>query len=105
MLADQEKLDEILKTLNEAILPAIAGVKSDIRDGNTRRELLENKVIENTQEIRKHRDSLYGNGKVGIIRMIESIKEWVDSRKWYERILVVAITSETIALIFVILTK
>lgn len=104
-MTEQGTLNEILDTLNELVLPAIADVKSDIRDGNTRREILTRLVDENTKDIRKHREVLYGNGRVGVIRTLESIKEWVDSRKWYERILAVAIMGETIALIFTLIIK
>jgi hypothetical protein len=55
------------------------------------------------KELKRLHDLIIGDGtaaSVGLVNEIRIIQKWIDARAWFERILIVAIAAELIALLF-----
>lgn len=63
----------------------------------------EKKVEDANKMIKDLRITLYGNGNVeqpGLVTIVSKIQDWIDDRKFYERMLVGLLITESIGVLF-----
>lgn len=99
-------LTEILRKLNQEVIPGISKVREDIaviQEGNKSRA---SNMIRHSLAIEELEDIIKGNGsRKGLSTRIELVENWIGSQVWMQRIIVGAVVSEIVGLVILLFIR
>ena len=94
----------------ELVLEKLEDVKKDINTVDKNVCLLSqsvdsivDRIEDNKAEIKQLKSMVYGNGTKGLSARISLIEEWIATRSFYEKAIILAVIGETVALIFALI--
>ena len=104
---------DTIALITNTVMPAIQNIqddlrvvdeiKGDIKVIDNRLKTIESDTGDIHETINKFRITLYGNGnpeQKGLVTIVTTIKDWIDARSAYEKIVIGVVIAEMIGLIF-----
>ena len=104
---------DTIALITNTVMPAIQNIqddlrvvdeiKGDIKVIDNRLKTIESDTGDIHDTISKFRITLYGNGnpeQKGLVTIVTTIKDWIDARSAYEKIVIGVVIAEMIGLIF-----
>jgi hypothetical protein len=94
---------DTINVLINTVMPAIEEIKGDMKVINNRLQNIECDTKDVNEVIKMFRVTLYGNGnpdKGGLVTIVAKLQEWIDSRTYYERVVIGILAAETVGVGF-----
>jgi hypothetical protein len=94
---------DTIALITQTLIPAIDEIKGDIKVINNKLENIACDTKDVNEIIKTFRATLYGNGNPdteGLVTRVAKLKEWIDTRSAYEKLVITTIIIELLGLIF-----